>query len=597
MNSFEILSAAERRNAAQHSTAQFCSFQFNTIKKLLLRGAFVFIASLFFILPNNIGFSQILPPWTSQNPLGCGALFTTYDDYVGIGPFSLTPLVVPKTKLHLFLPWTSYAAPPLCLATDLRNSILLETGYTNDCNSFAEFGIWRNPENLITNPKLSTLAGDGDAVLRTYGTCSNDLIINTQNQLGKIRFATRENDNGDDFERMTVTNYGIGIWNPNPTDALSIGSKLNMHIGTNYDYVGYNVYVDVSGNQKYTQNGFASCLKFRNEWNQTGVLISEPFPNNKDYIINFSEECLLGDAAGGEKGYYLGIGNSVSSGTQTTATVAMGIGSGAQLDTRLFIRSMGNDNSTNYSFRIENKSGSTLFSVKDKGNIGIGTTTLNDKVILDINSTNKGVLVPRMSYNQRNQINPTSTETGLLIYQNNSVPGFYYYDGSTWLPLSSSNTANTGWQIDGTKNIITSTSGYDVVINNGANTNKLVIGTRCHDGTGLITSSNLRLSVDGAIVANELLLDLANWSTCYPDYVFNSDYDLMPLDELEKQIKTNKHLPGIPTATEAEKNGVNVGDMQNQLLLKIEELTLYVIDLQKQCNELKKQLEQKSNKE
>jgi hypothetical protein len=65
----------------------------------------------------------------------------------------------------------------------------------------------------------------------------------------------------------------------------------------------------------------------------------------------------------------------------------------------------------------------------------------------------------------------------------------------------------------------------------------------------------------------------ANW----PDYVFSKHYKLMSLPELEKYIRENDHLPGIPSAKEAAENGIGLGDMQKKLLEKIEELTLHLI--------------------
>ena len=74
-----------------------------------------------------------------------------------------------------------------------------------------------------------------------------------------------------------------------------------------------------------------------------------------------------------------------------------------------------------------------------------------------------------------------------------------------------------------------------------------------------------------------------SWS----DYVFDDNYDLPTLPELQKFIKKNHHLPGIPSATEVEKEGIDLGPMQAKLLEKIEELTLYVIGQQKEINELR----------
>jgi hypothetical protein len=71
------------------------------------------------------------------------------------------------------------------------------------------------------------------------------------------------------------------------------------------------------------------------------------------------------------------------------------------------------------------------------------------------------------------------------------------------------------------------------------------------------------------------------------DYVFEEDYNLKSLSEVESYIKENKHLPGIPSAAEIEQNGVSLSKMSNILLEKIEELTLHMIRLEKENAALK----------
>ncbi len=86
------------------------------------------------------------------------------------------------------------------------------------------------------------------------------------------------------------------------------------------------------------------------------------------------------------------------------------------------------------------------------------------------------------------------------------------------------------------------------------------------------------LSVNGQIVCEELLVeDSADW----PDFVFQDDYRLQPLEEVEAHIKERRHLPGIPTASEIAKNGLPIGEMQKRMMEKIEELTLHLIDQNK----------------
>lgn len=97
------------------------------------------------------------------------------------------------------------------------------------------------------------------------------------------------------------------------------------------------------------------------------------------------------------------------------------------------------------------------------------------------------------------------------------------------------------------------------------------------------SNSNYKLDVAGSIRANEIKVNLDG-----ADYVFEDDYHLSSLNEVENFIKENKHLPEIPSAKEVETNGADLGEMNTKLLQKIEELTLYIINQQKEIEELKK---------
>jgi len=95
--------------------------------------------------------------------------------------------------------------------------------------------------------------------------------------------------------------------------------------------------------------------------------------------------------------------------------------------------------------------------------------------------------------------------------------------------------------------------------------------------------ADLKLAVAGKIGCKEMEVRL----TGFPDFVFNSDYKLRSLYDVENFINENKHLPDVPSATEVLENGLNVGDMSATLLQKVEELTLYMIQLQKENDALK----------
>ena len=99
-----------------------------------------------------------------------------------------------------------------------------------------------------------------------------------------------------------------------------------------------------------------------------------------------------------------------------------------------------------------------------------------------------------------------------------------------------------------------------------------------------------QLSVHGKIACEELLVALvADW----PDYVFKDDYNLLSLSEVESHIKEFGHLPNVPSAKEVEDHGIEVGEMNKILMEKVEELTLYIIELEKKYDTLEEKLKDK----
>ena len=96
--------------------------------------------------------------------------------------------------------------------------------------------------------------------------------------------------------------------------------------------------------------------------------------------------------------------------------------------------------------------------------------------------------------------------------------------------------------------------------------------------------TGFKLAVGGSLIAEEVVIKVqASW----PDYVFAPGYKKFTLSELEKYIIANKHLPDVPAAQQVEDEGVKVGEMNYILLKKIEELTLYVIELKKEIETIK----------
>jgi len=92
-----------------------------------------------------------------------------------------------------------------------------------------------------------------------------------------------------------------------------------------------------------------------------------------------------------------------------------------------------------------------------------------------------------------------------------------------------------------------------------------------------------KLSVNGNIRAQQVKVEMANW----PDYVFEESYQLPSLKETEAFVKLNKHLPGVPKAKEIEEDGLSLGEMNKILMQKVEELTLHLINKDKEISQLK----------
>jgi hypothetical protein len=109
---------------------------------------------------------------------------------------------------------------------------------------------------------------------------------------------------------------------------------------------------------------------------------------------------------------------------------------------------------------------------------------------------------------------------------------------------------------------------------------RLLVNCDSHRGT--VFGSHVQ--VNGSVDACKVIVEGHSWC----DYVFDKNYSLMPLDELDRYITENKHLPEIPSAAEVENKKVDLFEMQQLQMKKIEELTLYLLSMKKENEALKK---------
>ncbi len=134
---------------------------------------------------------------------------------------------------------------------------------------------------------------------------------------------------------------------------------------------------------------------------------------------------------------------------------------------------------------------------------------------------------------------------------------------------------------------INNPDGYILKARTSATYNALVVKGNVNVGIGTTNPHGYELAVKGFAIAEDFTVqEYADW----PDFVFNDNYEILPLTELETFVKKNKHLPGIPTEEDVKENGVKLGEINKKLLQKVEELTLYIIQQQKEIEALKKEV-------
>jgi hypothetical protein len=303
-----------------------------------------------------------------------------------------------------------------------------------------------------------------------------------------------------------------------------------------------------------------------------GFLMLSNFAFSQTNVLNTTGNVGIGTLSP-ESGFIFDVNGLGTIGTQANARLYLGT-----LDaTHAFIQSRNYSINQNLTFLAK----SFNFNI---GNVGIGVADPTAK--LDV-SGSMAIQSSLTNASARPALASTKIPGEIRAY---SLTGYQADDG--FLRLSAGAGTNPGVQsyID--------LSGYSTIPDMNM---KMVFGTNGTERIRILNSGNVgigtafpaeKLSVKGKIRAQEVKVEMANWA----DFVFAKDYALPTLQETETHIKEKGHLSGIPSAAEVEKNGIELGDMNKKLLQKIEELTLYLIKMNKtvedQSAELAKQKEQ-----
>ena len=359
----------------------------------------------------------------------------------------------------------------------------------------------------------------------------------------------------NELNAQVITNYGTGSGTSG-----SYGSYFGYYAGqantASYNtFLGYQSgYTNTSGTQNVFvghRSGYYSTTGSYNIFN--GV-------NSGHYNTSGSNNAFVGGYSGfynttGYNNTFLGRSAGYNN-TTGAGNVFIGYNAGYYNTTgsnKLYI-----DNSSTTSPLIYGDFSSNIVTVN--GALGIGTTSPTAKLEVvstgsigsgdGIDWSNAAIRVSQQGYLLGCDGNQITANKELFINSETSHITFQTDGGTTRMSIKSTGQVGIGLS-----------AGLDVSVWQGA-----------------------LLAVNGGILCEKVKVVSDVPSS---DYVFNKDYELLSLPETEKYIKDNKHLPEVPSSEEFKENGYSIGEMDDILLRKIEELTLHIIELNKEIEELK----------
>jgi len=386
---------------------------------------------------------------------------------------------------------------------------------------------------------------------------------------------------------VDITGGGLNILSNN--DFKIGGIKVIGNKGTNNIFVGENTGTGITSGNANAFIGFNSGSNNTN--GASNVFIGVNAGNSN---VGGSSNLFLGSNAGvgnlsGNLNTFIGSSSGVTNSTGN-GNMFIGFSSG-------YYNSTGGDNiMLGISSGLNNTSGST--NVFIGSNSGYNNTTGASNTFIGVNSgspvnanlINATAIGANATVSTINTLvlgNAATTIIGAGLAANNSGLKFANLSSAS-TPVTTSG-ANKVLSVDGTGNVIlvslaggvTTTGVGSPVAENwkesdgylyNNSTNGVVIKGSGLDGNALI--------VKGGVLSKEVNVKVEG-SEAWPDYVFKSNYKRMSLGDVEKFIAINGHLPNVPSATEMAISGNNLGKTDVKLLEKVEELTLYLLDMKK----------------
>jgi trimeric autotransporter adhesin len=451
-----------------------------------------------------------------------------------------------------------------------------------------------NSPTLASNGKGLSVNNLGDIVLVPMSSGNG---TNTHSDSVFVRTVINTN--------FTGGNLGVGV--NTPQYKLDVNGDINISVGRVFK-IGGNTFLKAQSISPFNTNiGF----------------------NSANAITTGSANTYLGFSSGyetttGSSNTFIGTqaGYSNSSGIQNTF-IGLNAG-GVTFVNNLPIRTNITGNYNIFIGASSNPFGANLNSLQRSGAVGYNArVSVNDALVFgDFENLNFkigiGMHDPQFKLDVKGPINIRGINGGLgeLKFMSynflrgdnnfNSAIGFMaevdsQYVHSTAIGYKSYATANNVLVLGGiNENVVNvgigNTSPKDrLEITSGKEGNSGLMFTNLNSGTAISSNTNQVLSVDNmgrvglyGISADKIKLKI-NSENAWADKVFSSTYKLMPIGELEKYVQNKQHLPNIPSATEMKEKGISVESMAAKTIEKVEELTLYLIRMEKELMALKQE--------
>jgi hypothetical protein len=525
-----------------------------------------------FSIKQAVFFLLIFVPTSSwaqwnRNATNGWVFFTTTSDYLGIGTNA------PAEKLHIEGSVRGNQSGALRISTG--------TGWIDVGPRNALYAHFMTDRDAFYFQKQVEF----DGPIASYGTTN-------------LRFKTNAVD------RITVlsSNGNVGIGTTAPEAKLHVSGNIVVDASTPAIYTGtgaseLNRYLHLSNS---IAMGSASGLK------AGGVLVSDDFgfaqPSKTDLIVK-GNVGIGTPLTSNPNGYKLSVNGKINAsaiyindqpiaGSQWT-----GSGSNLYYTGPVGIGAPFTSNPNNYSLNVAGKVNATQLLVNDQPMVSSQWATVGTAVHYD-GAVGIGTDAQSNPNNYSLLVNGKVNATQLLVNDQPIV-------SSQWA------TAGSAVHYDGTVGIGTNAqsnpNNYSLLVNGKVNASqlymadKLVVSSQWNTagnniyfngavGIGTSNPGDFQFAVNGNVGAKGVRVTKNN--AAWPDYVFAKQYRLPSLMEVEKFIETNHHLEDVPSATEVEKDGHDLGEMDAILLKKLEELTLYIIKQQKEIELLKKQLQE-----